>query len=165
MTTEPQSVQPPGKAQSGAERMRRSEVEVSDASDLCRLLRARRERPRRCSSHQRDEFPSPHRSPLGPTSVAYHTPGSEGALCGTAISDAACPLWVISCRGAVKVGCPLSPRKLPPQSPTGAAVKGQKQTPAVQQNARMLIRKRRPLWITTVDAAERKVPRRRCGMT
>jgi hypothetical protein len=46
-----------------------------------------------------------------------------------------CPLWVISRRGAVKVECPLSPRKLPRQSPTGAAVKGQKRTHAPQQFA------------------------------
>jgi|HubBroStandDraft_6_1064221.scaffolds.fasta_scaffold72205_5 hypothetical protein len=34
-------------------------------------------------------------------------------------------LRVISCRSAGKLRCPLSPRELPRQSPTGVAAKGQ----------------------------------------
>jgi hypothetical protein len=49
-----------------------------------------------------------------------------------------CPLWVKSCRGAVKLACPLYPRKLPRLSPTGAAVKGHKRTHAPQQTASLL---------------------------
>jgi hypothetical protein len=40
----------------------------------------------------------------------------------------ACPLWVMNCRGTVKVACPLYSRKLPQISATGAAVKGQEPT-------------------------------------
>ena len=39
-----------------------------------------------------------------------------------------CPLWVISCHGAVKVARPLYPRKLPRKSPTGVSALGQKRT-------------------------------------
>jgi hypothetical protein len=46
----------------------------------------RREQPRRCSAKQRDEFPSPHGSPPGPTMVAYHTAASDGVLYGTTMS-------------------------------------------------------------------------------
>jgi hypothetical protein len=35
------------------------------------------------------------------------------SLCSTVKSKGRCPLWVISCRGAVKLGCLLYPRKLP----------------------------------------------------
>jgi hypothetical protein len=64
--------------------------------------------------------------------------GVQGSSCTAATLRRRCPLWVISCRGAVKLGCPLSPRKLPRQSPTGAAVKGHKRTHAPQQKARSL---------------------------
>jgi hypothetical protein len=37
------------------------------------------------------------------------------------------PLWVISCRDAVVLRCPLFPRKLPRPSIAGAAAKGQKE--------------------------------------
>jgi hypothetical protein len=40
-----------------------------------------------------------------------------------------CPLWVKSCRGAVKVGCPLYPRKLPRLSVVGASAKGPEADP------------------------------------
>ena len=35
-----------------------------------------------------------------------------------------CPLWVKSCRGSLKAGCPLYPRKLPRMSPTRASALG-----------------------------------------
>ena len=56
------------------------------------------------------------------------------ALCNAAKMGPRGPLWVISCRGAVKVACPLYPRKLPRHSFAVAAVKCQKATYAVQQN-------------------------------
>jgi hypothetical protein len=37
-----------------------------------------------------------------------------------------CPLWVRSCRGPIKSGCPLCSQKLPRLPPTGAAAKGHK---------------------------------------
>ena len=39
-----------------------------------------------------------------------------------------CPLWVISCRDAHLVPCPLYPRKLPRQSQTGVSALGQIRT-------------------------------------
>ena len=44
-----------------------------------------------------------------------------------------CPVWVISCRGSHKAGCPLYPRKLPRLSTAGASALGQKRTHALQQ--------------------------------
>jgi hypothetical protein len=58
----------------------------------------------------------------------YAQRDAGAGLCITAKSDARLPLWVISCRGAVKLECPLYPRKLPRLPPSGAAVMGQKQT-------------------------------------
>jgi hypothetical protein len=65
---------------------RRSETEVSDASDLCRLLRARRERPRRSAVNKRDEIPSRHGPPSSWGAIAYHSAKSgRPRLCVTAI--------------------------------------------------------------------------------
>jgi len=58
----------------------------------------------------------------------YSSSVTASVLCLTAILVRSCPLWVISCRDAVKVGCPLYPRKLPRLSPTGASAKGQQLT-------------------------------------
>jgi hypothetical protein len=44
-------------------------------------------------------------------------------------------LWVINCRDAVKVGCPLYPQKLPRLSPTGASALGRERPPALRKNS------------------------------
>jgi outer membrane immunogenic protein len=57
-----------------------------------------------------------------------------GAVAPVAALLAACPLRVINCCGAIKVRCPLHPRKLPRHSLTGESALGQKLTHALQQN-------------------------------
>jgi hypothetical protein len=64
-----------------------------------------------------------------------------------AIPSRSCPLWVISCRGAVKLECPLYPQKLPRPSLIGASVSGQKQTKCNAAN--------RPLFDYLVGAGEK----------
>jgi hypothetical protein len=44
-----------------------------------------------------------------------------------------CPLWVKSGRGAIKLQCPLYPRKRTLPSATRMSALGQKQTHALQQ--------------------------------
>ena len=57
-----------------------------------------------------------------------------GGHCKAAILNRSCPLWVKSCRGANKLGCPLYPRKLPRLSPTGASALGHNRTHALRQS-------------------------------
>jgi hypothetical protein len=66
---------------------------------------------------------------LPPAGHALAPPSNKsGSLAMFAAMHPPCPLWVKSCRGAVKVACPLYPRKLPRHSLTGTAVKGHKPT-------------------------------------
>jgi hypothetical protein len=48
------------------------------------------------------------------------------AFRNASIDGAKCSLWVISCRDALRLACPLWPRKRPRRSSAGAAAKGHK---------------------------------------
>ena len=79
-----------------------------------------------------------HQARVGAVTVLRNSIASRSAkrtFCNAVIGVRQVTLWVRSCRVRLQQSCPLYPQKLPRQSPTAAAVKGQQRHFAPQQTA------------------------------